>query len=340
MNKIILSIIIPAHNSEKTIIKLLMSINNSAFYHFREIETVIVDDFSRDKTIPIIKKLAPKLKNKTTVFCVDKHKGPAHTRNFGVKRAKGAYVLFLDSDVVLKKNTLNTAFKIAKKGTVKAFTGIWDWRQKTDKFFPQFKALRDWSYWILDRKKGFLYYLFSTRIAGIEKKLFNKIGRFNEDYDEPTVEDIELTYKIAAVAPIKFVTTLVIKHEFEDFWPIAIKYFKRSRDWIQLYMQRRKFDPVATSGNEAAKTLTIGFAFLSLFLFPITNSVFFLVDAAVFFILFMILEFRFLFFLKNKKGWIFMLQSIPTSIILYLIIELGTVYGLLLFLLQKVKRIK
>ncbi len=340
MPPVLLSLIIPTHNSEKTITSLLTSINKSTFRHFRETETIIVDDFSRDKTIAIIKKLAPRQKSKTTVFKVDRHHGPAHARNFGVKQAKGGYILFLDSDVILKKNTLKTAFQMAKDKKVRAFTGIWDWHQKTAKFFPQFKALRDWSYWILDRKKGFLYYLFSTRIAGIEKKLFQQIGCFNEDYAEPTVEDIELTYKIAPVAPIKFSTALVVEHEFEDFWPIAKKYFKRSRDWIQLYMKRLRFDPVATSGGEAAKSLTIGFSVFSLLLFPLTKNAFFLLDAAVFFILFMILEFRFLVFLKNKKSWGFMLQSIPTAIVLYLIIDLGTAYGLLLFLLQEIKRVK
>ncbi len=337
MKKTVLSIIIPTHNSQSSIVNLLLSINNSAFRYFDEIETVIVDDFSKDDTIKIAKRLIPRLKFRINVCRINIHKGPAYARNFGVKKAKGTYVLFLDSDVVLQKNTLATAYKMAKIGKVKAFTGIWDWHQKTTKFFPQFKALRDWSYWILERKPGFRYYLFSTRIAGIEKKLFNKVGRFNESFAEPTVEDIELTYRIAQAAFIEFSTNLIITHEFEDFWPIAKKYFKRSRDWIQLYIKRLRFDPVATSGGEAAKTLTVGTTFLSLFIYLLTNNNFFLFDVFVFFILFLILEFRFLAFLKSKKGWLFMLQSIPVSVILYVIIALGSGWGLLLFFKSKLK---
>lgn len=324
-NQILLSIVTPTHNSQHTIKNLLLSIDNSAFNDFNKIETVIVDDCSTDHTINTINTLIPNLKCKTRLIQLKKNLGPAKARNTGVKNAQGTYVLFLDSDVTLYKKTLSNAFKHVQQNKIKAFTGLWDYHQKTKKFFPQFKALRDWSYWIIERNRGWRYYLFSTRIAGIEKKLFNDIGGFNEHFPEATVEDIELTYRIEKKTKIKFDSQLMVKHEFEDFWPIAKKYFKRARDWMPLYKKRLRFDPVATTQKEALKPIMATCLMGSLFLIPFIS--YFAYVSLLVFILYGFLERYFWFFLLKKKGLLFLVKSIPVAIMLYVIINLGAVYG-------------
>jgi len=333
MSKPLLSIVIPTHNSKKTIYDLLSSISISNFRHFKEIEVLIIDDCSKDQTVTIVKNIIPYLKFDLFLKRLNKNVGPARARNQGVKKAVGKYILFLDSDVILAKNTLNCAFQFAKTGKFRAFTGIWHYRQYTKKFFPQFKALRDWAYWFIEREKNARYYLFSTRIAGIEKKLFNQIGGFNINYSEPTIEDIELTYRIEKIKKIKFSPKLLVYHEFEDFWPIAVKYFKRSRDWIQLYQKRLRFDPVATSKKEAVKSITAGLFLFSLLLIFISN--FFIYPATISFLFFSLLEFKFWIFLLKKRGVVFLFKSIPISIALYLIINAGSVYGLILSYLKR-----
>ncbi len=329
-HKILLSIVVPTHNSQETIVNLLNSINDSKFNQFNDLEAVIVDDGSKDETIMVIKELIPQLKFTLRLNRLRRNLGPAHARNLGVKKTRGKYILFLDSDVVLLKNTLNNVFKALKEGRNKAFTGIWHYRQKTKKFFPQFKAMRDWTYWFVEREKNFRYYLFSTRIACIEKRLFNQIGGFNTNYDEATVEDIELTYRIEKQNKIKFCPDFKVFHEFEDFLPIAIKYFKRSRDWIRLYQKRLRFDPVATSKKEALKSITANLFLLFLFLTLIVP--FFIYPAVLAFVFFSLLEAKFWRFLIEKKGVVFFLKSIPVALVLYLIINLGAAYGLLLSL--------
>ena len=269
------SFVIPTHNSEKTIYRLLLSINKSSSKYYKSIEVIIIDDNSKDKTVTVVKNIIKKLKFKTKIYSFKKHIGPAKARNTGAKYASGKYLVFLDGDVELKNNTLKNIHTLLLKGKVKAFTGIWDYHQKTKLFFPQFKAIRDWSYWFVEREEYSHYYLFSTRIAGIEKKLFQKLKGFIEDYKEPTVEDIEFTYRIEKLSPIKFCSNIVVNHEFEEFFPIAIKYFKRSRDWIKLYLKRFRFDPVATSKREAFKSIISSFILLFLFfsiMFPLVKK--------------------------------------------------------------------
>jgi len=325
MNKVNLSIIIPTHNSQNTIGPLLMSINNSPSVNFNRLEVIIVDDKSKDETIKIIKRIKKTLNFQLLILNCRIHIGPAKARNLGSKKAQGKYLLFLDGDVELKTQTLSNVFKIISNDRIKAFTGIWDYHQKTNNFFPQFKALRDWSYWFAEREEYSHYYLFSTRIAGIEKKLFQKLNGFIEDYKEPTVEDIELTYRIEKLAKIKFVPNIIVNHEFEGFFIIAIKYFKRSRDWIKLYLKRFRFDPVATSKREAFKSILCSVLIFLLLLSIIIK--FLIIPLIILFLIFAFLEFKFWRLIFQKKGFLFLLKAIPTSIILYQFINVGAAWG-------------
>lgn len=333
MTSVLLSIIIPTHNSQNTINNLLLSIHTSQFNNFKDIEVLVVDDGSRDNTRNLVRKLVEKLKFKLVLHPLRKNLGPAKARNYGVKKTKGKYVLFLDSDVILAKSTLRYAYQLTKDKKIKAFTGIWHYQQKTNKFFPNFKAMRDWVYWFIEREKYARYYLFSTRIAGIEKKLFQTIGGFDETFPEPTVEDIELTYRIEKQAKIRFSPELLVYHEFEDFWPIAIKYFKRSRDWVLLYQKRLRFDPVATSKKEAFKAILAAMLVLSLLL-GFINFLFFYF-ALLIALQFTNLEWYFWSFVYKQKGALFLLESIFFSILLYLIIDAGSAWGLLLSKIKK-----
>lgn len=332
MNKIYLSIVIPVYNSQNTIKSLLSSINNSSSVIFNRLEVIVVDDGSRDNTLKIIKDISNKLTFKIKIFALRTNVGPAKARNFGAKKAHGKYLLFLDGDVELKKNTLLNVFELIKTNRVKAFTGIWDYHQKSTSFFPQFKALRDWSYWFVERKLDSHYYLFSTRIAGIEKKLFQQLNGFVENYKETTMEDIEFTYRIEKKASIKFCSNIIVHHEFEDFFPIAIKYFKRSRDWIKLYLKRLRFDPVTTSKREAFKsvlsTIILGSILLT-FLIPAL-----IVPTIILFLIYSYLEIKFWNFILHKKGLLFLFRSIFTSIILYQFINVGAAWGYFLLIIK------
>ena len=69
-------------------------------------------------------------------------------------------------------------------------------------------------------------------------------------------EDIELTYRIARRYAIIFAPNVRVRHEFEPFWPVAKKYFLRAYYWTKLYQRRKKFDPVATTLQEALTTIS------------------------------------------------------------------------------------
>ena len=89
-----LSVIIPVYNGEKTLKKCMDSVLKQKD---EDIEIVLINDGSTDMSDKIIQ--AYKEKNpKIISYYKKKNTGVADTRNYGIKKAKGQYILFLDAD--------------------------------------------------------------------------------------------------------------------------------------------------------------------------------------------------------------------------------------------------
>lgn len=88
------SIIVPVYNVEKYISDCLESLVNQSL---QEIEIIIVNDGSPDNSLAIANEYYDKYKDKIRIFTTE-NKGVSHARNFGIDKAKGEYILFVDSD--------------------------------------------------------------------------------------------------------------------------------------------------------------------------------------------------------------------------------------------------
>lgn len=98
----IFSIIITCYNREKLISRCIRSALHQKNINRYDYEIIVVDDFSSDKSLEKIDEfdsLIKIVKNK-------KNFGLAFSRNVGLKKAKGKYVVMLDSDDFLAENFL------------------------------------------------------------------------------------------------------------------------------------------------------------------------------------------------------------------------------------------
>lgn len=114
MNKVrykrpLVSVIVTTKNEEKNIGRLLKSIN---FQTYRNIEMIVVDFDSVDKTKAIAKKFT------SMVF----NTGPERSaqRNFGAKKSKGSYLVFLDADMELSPKVIEDCVETAQSSGLKA----------------------------------------------------------------------------------------------------------------------------------------------------------------------------------------------------------------------------
>ncbi len=97
MEKIYLSIIIPAYNEEKTISNTLLDIDNYLSKQDFSSEIVVVSDGSKDKTAQVVNNLTKLIKNLRLIDNQENH-GKGWVVRQGMLEAKGKYRLFMDAD--------------------------------------------------------------------------------------------------------------------------------------------------------------------------------------------------------------------------------------------------
>ncbi|AEX85640.1 glycosyl transferase [Marinitoga piezophila KA3] len=106
-----LSIIIPAYNLENYIENTLNSIINQNDNYLDLFEIIVVDDGSKDKTYDRALNLLSKKNNINYKIFKKQNGGVSSARNFGLKKASGKYVMFLDGDDYIATDFLEKIFK-------------------------------------------------------------------------------------------------------------------------------------------------------------------------------------------------------------------------------------
>ena len=93
-----ISVIIPAYNESKNILKSIRSVLKSD-YPKKKLEIIIVDDGSTDDTFS----QAKKMESENVKVFTKKHGGKAKAVNFGIKKASGEILMILDADTFPEK---------------------------------------------------------------------------------------------------------------------------------------------------------------------------------------------------------------------------------------------
>lgn len=97
-----LSIIVPVYNSD---IYLKRCINSLIYSYDFSYEIILVDDGSTDNSPIICDDFSSKYTNVVTYH--KNNEGLGYTRNYGINKAKGKYLLFVDSDDCINSNNVN-----------------------------------------------------------------------------------------------------------------------------------------------------------------------------------------------------------------------------------------
>ena len=111
------SIIIPVYNRPEEVDELLQSLTeqNSA-----DFEVIIVEDGS---SLPC-KKIVDKYKGKLQIqYYFIENSGPAEARNYGIKQANGAFIIFFDSDCIIPSGYFLAVEKALEETHADAFGG-------------------------------------------------------------------------------------------------------------------------------------------------------------------------------------------------------------------------
>ncbi|MBU5689297.1 MAG: glycosyltransferase [Candidatus Aenigmarchaeota archaeon] len=100
----LVSVIIPTFNSEKTLERCLESVKNQSY---KNIEIIVVDKFSKDKTVEIARKYKVKL--------IQGFLNKPQARNEGIRLSRGEFIFLMDSDFILTKNLIEECVEKIKE---------------------------------------------------------------------------------------------------------------------------------------------------------------------------------------------------------------------------------
>ena len=102
------SVIIPAYNAEKTIGRCLDSIISQTY---NNIEIIIINDGSSDDTDTVIKSI----KDHRIIYISNSNNGVSISRNLGIRKSSGDYVMFCDADDTYEENAIEELVVCARK---------------------------------------------------------------------------------------------------------------------------------------------------------------------------------------------------------------------------------
>jgi GT2 family glycosyltransferase len=208
---LLLSIIIVTWNSEEFIKNCLKSIFETK--GTIELEAIVVDNASEDRTVKMIKGFEPGVK----LISNQKNSGYARGNNQGIEIAQGEYILLLNPDVELKDNSLKLMLRflqehkeidglgpqlLNKDGSIQASCRefpdfsilLWEVTGLSS-FFPQSKIFGRWRMGYFDFK--------STREVDqpmgscllLRREILRKVGTFDEGFPI-FFNDVDLCYRI------------------------------------------------------------------------------------------------------------------------------------------------
>lgn len=108
----LVSIIMPAYNSQEFIPYSIQSVINQTYKNW---ELIVVDDCSTDRTAEIVEKFSQKY-DQITFIQLETNSGAAVARNRAIEEAKGEYMAFLDSDDLWEAEKLSTQISFMQVG--------------------------------------------------------------------------------------------------------------------------------------------------------------------------------------------------------------------------------
>ncbi|RMF94613.1 MAG: glycosyltransferase [Candidatus Schekmanbacteria bacterium] len=299
-----ISVVIPVKNSLQTLPECISAVKNSDYDDY---EIVVVDDLSEDGSADYAREQGCRV--------VKSHPphGVSAARNTGAIESRGEIIFFIDSDIIIEKDTLSKLSEIYETLSPDAVVGVQSEKLRFDNFLSQFKNL--WMRFTYLNQPQYVA-LFYTSVASIRKDIFLEIGGFDENYNIPNVEDTDLGQKLyKAGYRIYLARELEVEHiKSYDFASIMKTDYYRARGLVKMVL-RRGLKGLSEGNKTSVPSIymlqmpAFFIAFLLLLAFIVSGNSIFLLWIIPCLILMVIANSTFLIFLGDKKSLLFVIIS-------------------------------
>jgi glycosyltransferase involved in cell wall biosynthesis len=305
------SVVVPAYNAEAVLDRCLAAILGSTR---PALEVLVIDDGSTDETPRIAVRHGVRLLRTARA-----RSGPATARNLGAREARGSILLFVDSDVIVRPDTLDRAARILEDDPeTAAVFGSYDDDPAEPDFLSQYKNLQH--HWVHQHGNP----VASTFWAGcgaVRRDVFLALDGFDATrFPAPSIEDIELGHRmIGAGHRIRLDRDLCVKHlKRWRFWPLLRTEIRdRAAPWSRLMLQsgglvRDLNLKVADRVSALLAWLVLGGLGCTAWWPPAGLLAFGALGSII------VLNREFYGFFVRRRGWLFTLRVLPMHLLYYL----------------------
>jgi glycosyltransferase involved in cell wall biosynthesis len=225
------SVIIPVHNGGVSFVKCLSSLAAAAPAPY---EIIVVADGDSDNSWAVAKQFGAK------VLKLPVCGGPAKARNVGAQNATGDILFFVDADVTIYPETISKVKEIfGDRPELSAIIGSYDDEPGESNFLSQYKNLIHHYTHQVANEEAFTFW---GACGAIRREVFLSLGGFDESYRRPSIEDIELGYRLKkANYRIGLCKDLQVKH-LKRWTPVSLlraEFFYRALPWVELIWRDR-----------------------------------------------------------------------------------------------------
>ena len=197
-----ISVIIAFRNARAHLDRCLAAISAS---HHKNYELILVDDASTDESSRIACGYTER------IITLSARCGPAAARNRAAEQARAEILFFVDADVLCFPDTLGIVERVFQQNPdLDAVIGSYDDDPPETNFLSRYKNL---THHFVHQKGSIEASTFWTGCGGIRRHVFMSMKGFDESYLRPSIEDIELGYRLKRAGKrILLCKHLVVKH--------------------------------------------------------------------------------------------------------------------------------
>jgi len=312
----LVSVIIPAHQAASMLQRCLEALESSDLPRERW-ELIVVDDGSTDGTAEIAARYADQ-----TISLPGGPRGPSYARNRGAEIAGGHWLVFIDADVCVHRDTLRRFTEVSGADTeVAAIFGSYDDAPPAAGVPSKYRNLLH--HYVHHKNPGEAE-TFWAGCGAVRRDVLWEVGLFDEwHYWRPQIEDIELGRRIRQ-AGYRILLCPEIQGTHLKRWTvrdiIATDFRSRGVPWMRLIMQEGDSPGSRTLNLEQREKLSTGLAGVSLLsglAAIVLRSAWPLLLASVAALTVMVFHRDFYALLRRRCGWFTAAASVPLHLLYY-----------------------
>lgn len=329
----LLSVIMPAHQGASVLPRTLDAVAASDLARERW-ELIVVDDASLDGTGDVAARWADRV-----VSLTGRPHGPGYARNRGAEAAVGEWLVFIDADVVVHRDTLRRFVEaIEADPSMDAVFGAYDDAPPAPGFLSQYRNLLHRYVHLTNAGAAETFW---AGCGAIRRSAFIEVGGFDQRrYPRPQIEDIELGYRLRDRRR-KIVLRPEIQGAHLKHWKflgsLRTDLLDRGIPWVRLLLERRRLALPANLNlkrGERAKVLGVGLALLLLAAALIVRQPVLALVALLVLLAVVLSNLALFIWFARQRGPVFAVAVMPLHLLYYVVSGLSVAVGLTRHLLR------